>query len=84
MIDEYGTKEQRRKFVPDMIKMKHFGSYCLTEPGSGSDAVGLITTATVSYTTMLLILEKWGCVGVEWRKGVHQRSWRESRLRGDG
>ena len=47
MIDEFGTKEQRRKFVPDMIKMKHFGSYCLTEPGSGSDAASLMTTATV-------------------------------------
>ena len=44
MIDTYGTKEQREKFIPAMAAFKLLGSYCLTEPGSGSDAASLTTT----------------------------------------
>ncbi len=45
MIDTYGNDEQRAKYIPRMAAMQLMGSYCLTEPGSGSDAAGLITTA---------------------------------------
>jgi len=45
MIDTYGTEVQRQKWVPIMANMEKLGSYCLTEPGSGSDAASLSTTA---------------------------------------
>lgn len=34
----YGTEEQKQKYVPKLAMGEWFGSYCLTEPGSGSDA----------------------------------------------
>lgn len=45
MIDTYGTDEQRRQWIPDLCSMDHLGSYCLTEPGAGSDAAALSTRA---------------------------------------
>jgi len=45
MIDSFGTEEQRQRFLPKMLTMEHFASYCLTEPGSGSDAASLRTKA---------------------------------------
>lgn len=45
MIDNFGTDEQRQKFVPALASMEKFASYCLTEPGAGSDAANLSTTA---------------------------------------
>lgn len=45
MIDAHGDLDQRRAFLPDLCSMARFGSYCLTEPGSGSDAASLRTTA---------------------------------------
>ena len=45
MIDSFGSQAQRESFLPDLLTMNHFGSYCLTEPGSGSDAASLRTTA---------------------------------------
>lgn len=45
MIDEFGSEELRERFVPELASMQKFGSYCLTEPGSGSDAASLSTTA---------------------------------------
>ena len=45
MIDTYGTEEQKKKYLPDLCKFDKFSSYCLTEPGSGSDAVAMKTTA---------------------------------------
>mmetsp|Transcript_16011 Transcript_16011/g.18598 ORF Transcript_16011/g.18598 Transcript_16011/m.18598 type:complete len:319 (+) Transcript_16011:48-1004(+) len=41
MIDTYGTKEQRQKYLPQMCVFDLFSSYCLTEPNSGSDAIGM-------------------------------------------
>jgi len=41
MIDRFGTEEQRRRLLPDLVSMQRFASYCLTEPGSGSDAASL-------------------------------------------
>src|ERR1700720_203422 len=45
MIDRFGTREQRARFLPKLMTMQHFASYCLTEPGSGSDAAALATRA---------------------------------------
>ncbi|MDP2697853.1 acyl-CoA dehydrogenase family protein [Thalassospira sp.] len=45
MIDRFGTEHQRREFLPNLVTMTHFGSYCLTEPGAGSDAGSLRTRA---------------------------------------
>ncbi|XP_044524250.1 isobutyryl-CoA dehydrogenase, mitochondrial [Gracilinanus agilis] len=45
MIDFFGNEEQRHKFCPSLCSMEKFASYCLTEPGSGSDAASLLTSA---------------------------------------
>ncbi|MEQ2238430.1 Isobutyryl-CoA dehydrogenase, mitochondrial [Ilyodon furcidens] len=45
MIDTFGNDEQRKRFCPDLCSMEKFASYCLTEPGSGSDAASLLTSA---------------------------------------
>ena len=45
MIDRFGDEAQRARFLPKLMSMEHFASYCLTEPGSGSDAAALQTTA---------------------------------------
>ena len=45
MIDRFGTHEQRARFLPELMTMAHLASYCLTEPGSGSDAAALATRA---------------------------------------
>jgi alkylation response protein AidB-like acyl-CoA dehydrogenase len=45
MIDRYGTERQRQRFLPGLVRMDLIASYCLTEPGSGSDAAALRTTA---------------------------------------
>src|SRR5579863_4545438 len=34
MIDRFGSKQQRARWLPDLVTMAHFASYCLTEPGS--------------------------------------------------
>jgi len=46
MIDKHGSDDLRKRFVPNLSTMKIMSSYCLTEPGSGSDAVALKTKAT--------------------------------------
>src|SRR5437667_11546002 len=45
MIDRFGSCEQRARFLPKLMTMEHFASYCLTEPNSGSDAAALQTSA---------------------------------------
>lgn len=45
MIDTYGNDEQRHRWVPGLCSMDQLGSYCLTEPGAGSDAGALSTKA---------------------------------------
>ncbi len=47
-ITLYGTEEQKQKYVPKLATGEWFGSYCLTEPGAGSDANSGKTTATIS------------------------------------
>ncbi len=45
MIDTFGDDEQRRRWVPGLAAMTDLGSYCLTEPGAGSDATAITTSA---------------------------------------
>ena len=45
MIERFGGQEIRDRFLPSLVTMDTIGSYCLTEPGSGSDAAALKTTA---------------------------------------
>jgi alkylation response protein AidB-like acyl-CoA dehydrogenase len=45
MIDAFGDAGQRARFLPALCSMQHFASYCLTEPGAGSDAASLSTRA---------------------------------------
>ena len=45
MIDRFGDEDLRRRFLPKLTSMELIASYCLTEPGSGSDAAALKTTA---------------------------------------
>ncbi len=45
MVDTYGTREQRMSWVPRFASMEAIASYCLTEPGAGSDAGALRTKA---------------------------------------
>ena len=45
MIDSFASQELKDRYLPDLVSMDKVGSYCLTEPGSGSDAAALKTTA---------------------------------------
>jgi alkylation response protein AidB-like acyl-CoA dehydrogenase len=45
MVDSFGTEEQRKTWVPRLASMDAIASYCLTEPGAGSDAAALRTKA---------------------------------------
>ena len=50
MIDSFGTEEQRERLLPSLVTLEHFSSYCLTEPGAGSDASSLQTKAVKDGT----------------------------------
>ena len=45
MIEKFGSAEAKAKFLPDLCSMSKIWSYCLTEPGSGSDAAALRSRA---------------------------------------
>jgi alkylation response protein AidB-like acyl-CoA dehydrogenase len=45
MIDTFGSAELKGRYLPDLVTMDKMASYCLTEPGSGSDAAALKTSA---------------------------------------
>jgi alkylation response protein AidB-like acyl-CoA dehydrogenase len=45
MIDRFGSPALGAKFLPRLASMEHLSSYCLTEPGAGSDAAALKTRA---------------------------------------
>ena len=48
MIDQFGGQGVKDKYLPDLITMDKFASYCLTEPGSGSDAAALKASAKLA------------------------------------
>lgn len=53
-IYQYGTEDQKRRFVTPLAKGEKLGAWALTEPSSGSDASGLKTTAVKSGNTWIL------------------------------
>src|SRR6478736_7093082 len=48
MIDSHGSDAQRHEWLPRLTAMNDFGAYCLTEPGAGSDAAAIATSAVRS------------------------------------
>lgn len=44
----FGTEAQKQKYLPDLVAGNKFAAYCLTEPGSGSDALAAKTKAVLS------------------------------------
>ena len=53
-ILDFGTQEQKKKYLPDLINGKSFGAIAMTEPGSGSDAYSISTTAEKSGDNYIL------------------------------
>lgn len=54
MVDTFGTEEQRKTWIPKLASMEKLASYCLTEPGAGSDASSLSTTAKRAGNDLIL------------------------------
>ncbi len=54
MIDSFGKSDLRSVLVPELALGTKLGSYCLTEPGAGSDAASLRTTATKKGDSYIL------------------------------
>ena len=54
MIDRFGSDELRKAWLPKLTSMELIASYCLTEPGSGSDAAAMKTTAVRDGDTYVL------------------------------
>jgi alkylation response protein AidB-like acyl-CoA dehydrogenase len=57
----FGTEEQKKKYIPKLATGEWKGSYGLTEPGSGSDALGAKTTATLSEDGKYYLLNGQKC-----------------------
>ena len=54
MIDSFGNEAQRAKYLPKLTNMELIASYCLTEPGSGSDAGAMRSRAVRDGDTYVL------------------------------
>ena len=54
MIDRFSSEDLRRRYLPRLTTMELIASYCLTEPGAGSDAASLRTTARREGETYVL------------------------------
>ncbi|MAM61184.1 acyl-CoA dehydrogenase family protein [Maritimibacter sp. UBA3975] len=54
MIDKFGTDEDKARWLPALTSMEKVFSYCLTEPGSGSDAAALRTKAEKTNDSWVL------------------------------
>jgi len=57
----FGTEEQKLKYIPKLVAGEWIGAYALTEPGSGSDALGAKTTATLSSDGKYYLLNGQKC-----------------------
>jgi alkylation response protein AidB-like acyl-CoA dehydrogenase len=58
MIDRHGSEERRRRWLPGLAAMERLASYCLTEPGAGSDAAALRSRAVLDGDHYVLDGEK--------------------------
>lgn len=56
MIDRFGNDEQRQRWLPSLCQVDLMASYCITEPGSGSDASSLVTKARFDASTNEYVL----------------------------
>ncbi len=74
MIDRFGSAAVKEKYLPSLIPMERMASYCLTEPGSGSDAAALKTRAVKDGDHLRRLR----------LQGVHLRRRRERDLRDHG
>ena len=54
LLDRHGSDEQRARWLADLVAMRKLSSYCLTEPGVGSDAANLQTRAIRDGDTYVL------------------------------
>lgn len=54
LIDTFGDRDQKAKYLPEMLNMDTLASYCLTEPNSGSDAASLTTSANLEGNYYIL------------------------------
>jgi acyl-CoA dehydrogenase len=54
MIDRFGGDELKARYLPSLVGMDKIASYCLTEPGSGTDPAALKTTARLDGDTYVL------------------------------
>ena len=79
-VDTFGSDEQRQWYLPRLTTMELLGAYCLTEPGSGSDAASLKTIARRDGSDYLLTGSTWRSLANEcaashlvgcWRTGRH-------------
>ena len=66
MIDRYGSDELRARYVPKLTSAEYIASYCLTEPGSGSDAASLTTKAVRDGDNYVLNGTKTFISGASW------------------
>ena len=57
----FGTEQQKQKYIPKLSSGEWKGAYGLTEPGSGSDALGAKTTATLSENGQYYLLNGQKC-----------------------
>ncbi|HEU5349270.1 MAG TPA: acyl-CoA dehydrogenase family protein [Ktedonobacterales bacterium] len=57
-IEQWGTEEQKQRYLPRLTSGEWVGCYCLTEPDAGSDAANIQTTATADGSDYLLDGEK--------------------------
>ena len=54
MVATWGSEEAKRTWMPSLVSGQNIASYCLTEPGSGSDAASMRTTAKPTSNGYLL------------------------------
>jgi len=54
MVDTFGDQQLKDRYLPDLVAMEKIASYCLTEPGSGSDAAALKTSARLDGDAYVL------------------------------
>jgi alkylation response protein AidB-like acyl-CoA dehydrogenase len=65
-IAKRGSAEQRRRYVPDLVAGRRVGGFLLTEPGTGSDAAAITTTATADGDDWILSGDKaWATNGTD-------------------
>ncbi len=74
VVDRFGSPELKGRYLPRLASMELIASYCLTEPGAGSDAAALTTRARARRVGLR----------ARWRQAVHFRRGCKRPLSGDG